>query len=105
MKSLIKNIQQKLPKCKIAMSLAPYQISQIGSTMNQKIKLVNASLELEYSNHSVVKTYPNLNVIPTNECLARDGIHLNRRGSSILASNIRYMINSFLSGQVHPDKF
>jgi hypothetical protein len=48
MKCLVNKIHHSLPSCTIALSLAPLQ--RTHGNMNQKIKVVNASLELFYKN-------------------------------------------------------
>ena len=58
--------------------------------MNQRIRVVNATLDLIFQN-SDVRTFNNDNIDP-NTCLTRDGVHLNQKGSIVLANNIRSMI-------------
>ena len=52
-----------------------------------KLKVVNAYLELIYSTSNQVILNPNCNIHP--DCLAVDGIHLNRKGLCVLATNMR----------------
>lgn len=89
MKSLVTNIQKSLPKCKLALSMAPFQ--RTGGDINQKIHVVNSTLHLIYK-HSDVITFSNVNIDPNRGCLNLDGLHLSRRGSSVLASNLRSII-------------
>jgi ribA/ribD-fused uncharacterized protein len=89
MKALITKTQTTLPKCKVVISLAPLQSPR--NNINQKIKVVNATLELIFKDSNII-TCVNDNITPYNGCLATDGVHLNHRGSSMLASNLRGVI-------------
>ena len=90
MKSLVNHLQSKLPNCKLAISHAPLQATD--GDMNQRIRVVNATLDLIFQN-SAVRTFSNDNIDP-NTCLTRDGVHLNQKGSRVLANNIRSMIKN-----------
>ena len=93
MKNLVDKIHATVPSSKISISSAPYQRSV---DMNSKIKYVNASLELFYRNSSYLHVSTNDNINPAGDFYTRDGIHLNHRGSSMLAGNIRNIINHYL---------
>jgi ribA/ribD-fused uncharacterized protein len=99
MKCLVNKIHHSLPSCKIALSLAPLQ--RTHGNMNQKIKVVNASLELFYKNSSVVNSYSNDNIDASHDSLTGDGVHLSRRGNSLLAGNLRSIISQNLITQDH----
>ena len=74
MKSLVNKIQSSLPGTKLGISHAPLQRNNTNMT---------------YSNQNLAHDI----------CLERDGVHLSRRGSSVLASNIRDMIRDLLAPQ------
>ena len=100
MASLVNKISES--GSKVAISLTPMQAaSHANDTINEKIKVSNATLELRYKN-SKIGIFPNNNI--DSWCLERDGVHLNRRGASILAGNIRHIINTgmgFTNRQAH----
>ena len=93
MKNLVDKIHATVPSSKISISSAPYQRS---ADLNSKIKYVNASLELFYRDSSYLRVSTNDNINPAGDFYTRDGIHLNHRGSSMLAGNIRNIINHYL---------
>jgi hypothetical protein len=91
MQHLINQMLQVKQTCNIAILLSPLQ--RTFGDMNSKIKIVNSSLEYIFRNSTRVSIHSNNNIHPNVDCYTSDGIHLNHKGSSMLANNIRTIIH------------
>ena len=97
MRELVLATKKVLPKTTVAVSLPPLQRGEAAA----KLKAVNALLELEYKDSDILLCHnDNIN----SDCLSSDGIHLNTKGSAILANNIRLTIGKVLNIQFHGNR-
>jgi hypothetical protein len=86
-KSIVTMIKIKMPSAKIILSLAPVRLDNV--TLNEKVHTTNQLLLQRYSWDKAVYLAQNSRILCQAEYLAADGYHLNMRGTSVLAANLK----------------
>ena len=95
-------IQSKWPAARVVISLATPRNDDIAYHTN--VLVVNALLKQKYHDDENIRTVEHTNMfvdgIPNSEMLQDDNYHLNARGTSALAFNIKNAIHSVLNLQL-----
>ncbi|CAG2216894.1 unnamed protein product [Mytilus edulis] len=98
MKNLISHIHESMPSTSVVVSLATPRADNKKYQTN--VELVNAMLKCEYMEDDTVTLCDNGNLSrlgkPVPKFLARDQYHLSKDGIAVLASNLRWTIDSLL---------
>lgn len=90
MKACVKTAEEKFPQTKIIVSQV---VPTASRDMNVRTNLINAKMEAAFQSKMNISFIRNANVAAH---LQRDGIHPNRRGDGILATNIGYHLENLL---------
>ncbi|CAG2249233.1 unnamed protein product [Mytilus edulis] len=101
MKNLMSHIHESMPSTTVVVSLATPRADNKKYQTN--VELVNAMLKCEYMEDDTVTLCDNGNLSrlgkPVPKFLARDQYHLSKDGIAVLASNLRWTIDSKSSGK------
>ena len=84
---LVVTSSSKWPMTKIVISLFPPRYDDDAFSI--KAELVNAKLKKSFMNNDMITTQDHNNLTPRSDQFNRDGIHLSKLGTKLLASNMR----------------